>query len=79
MFDCNLSVKSTMNQLADMAYKNTLFGSGTEPFAKLLFTHLNSAVTHGGWDSSGGLSRPFRDKYKLPGLTIDEVRSAPRP
>lgn len=78
-FDCTLSVKATMSQLADMAHKNKLFGSESAPFAKLLLQHLDAAVTHGGWDPSGGLSRPFRDKYNIPGLTIHEERSAPRP
>jgi len=64
-FKCSLSVEATMNQLAD--------GRGTKPaFFALLIRKLDAALTSGGHDPSGGISRPFRDKYSIPGLTIDE-------
>ena len=65
-YKCSLSVDATMNQLADQRDAN----SG---FFDILIKHLDAAVTSGGWDPSGGLSRPFRDKYRIPGLTIDEA------
>ncbi len=68
-FKCSLSVEATMNQLADQRHANPAFRDK-------LFKELDEAVTHGGWDPSGGLSRPFRDKYKIPGMTIDEDRMA---
>lgn len=71
-FDCSLNIKAKMNQLADLW--------NAEPFYReTLIKCLDKALTQGGWDPSGGLSRPFRDKYKIPGLTIHEERMAPRP
>lgn len=68
-FHCGLTALASMNQLAD--------GRHAHPaMYDLLVKRLNDAVTHGGWDPSGGLSRPFRDKYGIPGQTIHEERMA---
>mgnify|MGYP007088351915 CR=1 FL=1 len=68
-FKCQISVQASMNQLADRRSENPqMYGR--------LIAALDSALTHGGWDPSGGLSRTFRDKYNIPGQTIDESRRA---
>lgn len=66
-FKCEISVQASMNQLADRRAENP------QMYDRLI-SALDSALTHGGWDPSGGLSRTFRDKYNIPGLTIDESR-----
>lgn len=66
-YRCNIAVNATMNQLADGRHSNP-------EFMDILTVRLDAEVTWGGWDPSGGLSRPFRDKYNIPGLTIDESR-----
>ncbi len=66
---CKLGVKGTMNWLADRRDQN-------EAFFDLLIRHLDAALIHGGWDAAGGLSRPFRDKYKISGETMDERYAA---
>jgi hypothetical protein len=71
-FDCKLTVNATMNQLAD------LYGA-EKIYRTALFKKLDEVLTHGGWDASGGLSRHFRDKYKIPGLTLYEQRTGSRP
>ncbi len=58
-----------MNQLADHRHKMP------QAFERLTGI-LDRALTHGGWDPAGGLSRSFRDKYGVPGQTIDEERTA---
>lgn len=68
-YRCSISVMASMNQLADHRHKIPA------AFDRLM-QHLDSAVTHGGWDPMGGLSRPFRDKYGIPGQTIHEQRTA---
>lgn len=68
-FKCEISVQATMNQLADRRTENP------QMYDRLIAA-LDSALTHGGWDPTGGLSRTFRDKYNIPGLTIDESRRA---
>lgn len=68
-YKCSATIAATMNQLVDQRDKKPAFWD-------ILIQHLDSAVTHGGWDPSGGLSRYFRDKYGIPGLTIDEARMA---
>lgn len=71
-YRCSISVQASMNQLADHRHKIP------EAFAQLT-RELDSALTHGGWDPAGGLSRPFRDKYGIPGQTIHEQRTAYTP
>lgn len=71
-YRCSISVQASMNQLADHRHKIP------EAFAQLT-RELDSALTHGGWDPAGGLSRPFRDKYGIPGQTIHEQRMAYTP
>jgi hypothetical protein len=66
-YRCAISVEATMSQLADQ--RHTL----PQAFDRLTGA-LDSALTHGGWDPAGGLSRPFRDKYAIAGLTIHEKR-----
>lgn len=68
-YRCTISVEATMNQLAD--HRHTL----PQAFDRLSRA-LDRALTHGGMgDADGGLSRPFRDKYAIAGLTIDEERT----
>lgn len=68
-YRCTISVEATINQLAD--YRHTL----PQAFDRLARA-LDRALTHGGMgDADGGLSRPFRDKYAIAGLTIDEERT----
>ena len=71
-YRCSISVQASMNQLADHRHKIP------EAFAQLT-RELDSALTHGGWDPAGGLSRPFRDKYGIPGQPIHEQRTAYTP
>ncbi|MFN7114614.1 MAG: hypothetical protein ACK4PK_09700 [Alphaproteobacteria bacterium] len=71
-YRCSLTVEATMNQLADHRHKMP------QAFERLI-DHLDRALTSGGWDPSGGLSRPFRDKYGIEGQTIDEERRGIRP
>ncbi len=71
-YRCSISVQASMNQLADHRHKIP------EAFAQLT-RELDSALTHGGWDPAGGLSRSFRDKYGIPGQTIHEQRTAYTP
>lgn len=78
-YECAISVRATMNQLCDRGFEDKKSGNRVEPFAGWLFKHLDSSLIHGGWDAHGGLSRPFLNKYKLPGQTMDEERSAPPP
>jgi len=66
-YRCSITVDATMNQLADYRHKMP------QAFERLT-EHLDRALTNGGWDPSGGLSRPFRDKYGIEGQTIDEER-----
>ncbi len=71
-FKCQISVQATMNQMADRRAENPQMHDR-------FIAALDSALTHGGWDPAGGLSRTFRDKYNIPGQTIDESRSAAVP
>lgn len=72
-YRCSVSVLATMAQLtSDRAIH--------PEFAPILFERLDKALTHGGWDAMGGMSRAFRDKYKIPGLTLEEAyQKANRP
>ncbi|MDP2148824.1 MAG: hypothetical protein Q8K13_04180 [Parvibaculum sp.] len=71
-YRCSITVEATMNQLADHRHKlPAAFERLTE--------NLDRALTNGGWDPSGGLSRPFRDKYGIAGETIDEMRGVAPP
>lgn len=67
-YSCSLAVQASPDQLADERFAN-------RDFFALLVSHLDAAITRGGWDPSGGLSRAFRDKYGLPGLTLEEDRA----
>ncbi|HEY8189356.1 MAG TPA: hypothetical protein VIF12_01620 [Micavibrio sp.] len=70
-FQCTLTVKATMNQLADRRQENTFFRD-------TLVNHLDKTLTHGSFGDplSGGLSRPFRNKYGISGPTHDEAYAA---
>jgi len=67
-YESSITVKASMNQLID--------GMDAQPaFRATLLRHLDAALISGGWDPSGGISRDFRNKYNLPGLTIAEDRT----
>lgn len=66
-YRCSITVEATMNQLADHRHRLP------QAFERLT-EHLDRALEYGGWDPTGGLSRPFRDKYGIEGQTIDENR-----
>lgn len=61
-----IEIQATMLQLVQQRRQHPEFWD-------VLVRHLDGAVTYGGWDPRGGLSRPFRDKYDIPGLTIEEA------
>lgn len=64
-YKCTLTVEANMNQLADGRRRNP-------SFFPALINHLKAALTWGGWEPRGGLTRRFMDKYNIPGLTIEE-------
>ena len=76
-YDCRISVNASPLQLIDQR-------KDRPDFWNIFVNQLNSALTCGGWDAYGGLSRPFRDKYNIPGLTYEEemqryIESQPKP
>lgn len=59
-FKCQISVQATMNQLSDRR------GDNPQMYDRLIGA-LDSALTHGGWDPSGGLSARSVTSIKYPG------------